>query len=157
MNRHPDSIEIVDRRMSSVDHLGSAGNTYMVRPTAVIVCAVSLVLGLLLAPFTHVHAAAPEDDHPGHGSVLVHSHFSAHASRHSENASFSADDDDASGPTHLDIFTFATPSPISIPDIPTTGFRLPEVREAVGRVTVPTVRAHGPPVRSSPGLRAPPA
>ena len=46
MNRHPDSIEIVDRRMSSVDHLGSAGNTYIVRSSAAIVCAVSLVLGL---------------------------------------------------------------------------------------------------------------
>jgi len=128
-----------------------------VRSSAAIVSALSLVLAFLLAPFTHVHAAAHEADHQGHGSVLVHSHFSAHASRHSENASVSADDNDASGPTQLDIFNFSTPAPISIPEIPTTGFRLPEIREAFGRVTVPTVRAHGPPLRSSPGLRAPPA
>jgi|SRR5882672_3376922 len=150
MNRHPDSIEIVDRRMSSVDHLGSAGNTYIVRSSAAIVCAVSLVLGLLLAPFTHVHVVAPEADHPGHGSALVHSHFSGRASRHSENASVSANNDNASGPTQLDVFNFATPAPITIPDIPTTGFQLPEVRDAFGRVMAPTVRVHGPPFEVRP-------
>ena len=133
MNRRPDSIEIVDRRMSPVDDLRGAGNTYIVRSSAAIVCAVSLVLGLLLAPFTHVHAATPEADHPGHGSVLVHSHFSGHASRHSGNASVSADDDDSSGPTQLNIFNFTTSAPISIPDIPTAEFRIPEIREAFPR------------------------
>jgi len=144
-------------REDRVDDLGGAGNTYIVRPSAAIVFAFSLVLASLLAPVTHVHAAEHEADKAGHGSAVVHSHFSAHASRHSENASVSADDDDASGSTQLDIFNFSTPVPISIPDIPTIGFRPPEIREAFGRITVPTVRAHGPPLRSSPGLRAPPA
>src|SRR6266478_2155577 len=103
MNHRPDSIEIVDRRMPPVDHLGGAGNTYIVRSSAAIVCASSLVLASLLAPVTHVHPAEHEAGNPGHVSAVVHSHFSAHKSRHSENTSVSADDDDASVSTQLDI------------------------------------------------------
>src|SRR5882724_10480102 len=153
----PEGLPVSREPRDAVDDLGGAGNTYIVRPSAAIVFAFSLVLASLLAPVTHVHAAEHEADKAGHGSAVVHSPLSAHASRHSANASVSADDDDASGSTQLDIFNFSTPVPISIPDIPTIGFRLPEIREAFGRITVPTVRAHGPPLRSSPGLRAPPA
>ncbi len=96
------------------------------------------------------------------GTTWTHGVHLASSSAHDLNlnpqtGTTSADDDDASVSTQLDIFNFSTPPAISIADVPTIGFGLPEIREAFGRVTVPTVPAHGPPLRSSPGLRAPPA
>jgi hypothetical protein len=116
------------------------------------------VLGLGLLPPEHVHLAHAHDDHH---ATLDHRHFAAHQPGAGHSASIGDHDDDDDEALWLDSsFIGAKPAPHVRPmaqahrhDAPAIG---PQLRR-VGLVLLARPSIHDPPLRTSPGLRAPPS
>jgi hypothetical protein len=134
-----------------IDDSSGSSNTYNMRRFVAPVASLALVLGLFLAPFTHVHMGGGPDHH----STLVHSHFSSDALTHSEHVSID-DNDDHHAAAQLDLFKFPPHTPFPAIDLPESGFVSFVVQVAPNRCAVPTACSHDPPIERYPGFRAPP-
>jgi len=122
-----------------------------VRASGAILSIASLLLGLVQAPFLHVHGE--ETDHPA--ASLVHLHF--HAPEIGSNPTICAHtaDDDA-----IDVeWRIALPSSVGFPlhlAVSSTAFIAAPLLISIA-VQIPQPRAHDPPDLTSKQPRSPPA
>lgn len=132
----------------------------MLRHFGAAVAVLALLFGLSAAPYTHAHHAidSASDEHHPHGATLVHTHASPHS--HHEA------DQPGSEPTNgedqiwsVDSFVFHPPVPSQAPSPVLCAFGEPPVRLTSAWLGAdrPQPTAHGPPIGSPSGLRAPPA
>jgi hypothetical protein len=131
----------------------------MLRHLGAAVAVLALLFGLSAAPYTHVHQAigsASDTQHP-HGATLVHTH----ASPHSHHEPGQPGSEPTSGEDQIwsvDSFVFHLPVPDQAPSPVLCAFGEPHAQ--LTRVWLgadrPQPRAHGPPIGSPSGLRAPP-
>lgn len=131
----------------------------MLRRSGAVVAVLALLYGFSAAPFTHAHHAidSVSDEHHPQGEALVHSHASPHAHDSERGPADTKDGDDQIW--SVDSFVFqaaaapAAPAPVLLafaePHLSLTGTWLGIER--------PQPIAHGPPVGTPFGLRAPPA
>jgi hypothetical protein len=133
----------------------------MLRHFGAALAVVALLCGLSVAPYTHVHHAidSVSDEHHPHGDTLVHTHAAPHSRQH-------ADHSEPAGKQHgdeqiwsVDSFVFQPPVPSPAPSPAALVLGEPHVQltSTWSGVDRPQPKAHGPPVGSPCGLRAPPA
>lgn len=135
----------------------------MLRHFGAAVAVLALLFGLSAAPYTHAHHAidsVSDEDHP-RGDTLVHTHASPHSHHdadHSEPEPAGKDDSDEQI-WSVDSFVFQQPVPSQAPSPVLLVFGEPHVHLTSSWLGVdrPQPNAHGPPVGSPFGLRAPPA
>ena len=135
----------------------------MLRRLGAAVAVLALLYAFSAAPYTHAHHAidsASDERHP-HGETLVHTHASPHSHHgadHSEpDPAGNQDSDDRIWSIDSFVFQQPVPSHAPFPVLLTFGelqVPLTSIRLGVDR---PQPKAHGPPVGSPSGLRAPPA
>lgn len=134
----------------------------MLRRSGAAVAVLALLAGLSAAPYTHAHhaIASVSDEHHPKGATLVHTHAAPHAHQ--------AADHSLPGPAgheerdeqiwSVDGFVFeqTVPDPAPSPGLLAVG-EPPIVLTIVGPgAERPHPTAHGPPIGSPSGLRAPP-
>lgn len=131
----------------------------MLRPLGAASAVLTMLVGLLVLPHAHVHAsAAGADVHHGHRGPLVH----AHAAPHRHQGEREDEPTDERGPAQqirsIEAFVFqSVATPLSLtPVLMATAlvqFQLPKLP---ARLIAAHPPAHGPPLASASGLRAPP-
>ena len=135
----------------------------MLRRLGAPLAVLALLFGLSAAPYTHAHHAiesVSDELHP-YGKTLVHTHASPHshddAGQSGPNPAGKEDSDEqiwsVSG------FVFQPPVPSHAPSPVLLVFGEPHVHLTSIWLSAPRTQpqAHGPPVESPSGLRAPPA
>lgn len=139
----------------------------MLRRFGAAVAALACCYGFSAAPFTHAHqgtGSVSDARHP-RGETLVHTHASPHAHHDADHtapvaASLAASHEDGSERIwSLESFVFQPPAPNPAPVPVLCVFGEPHIQltgVSLG-VPPPQPKAHGPPVGSPSGLRAPPA
>jgi hypothetical protein len=135
----------------------------MLRRFGAAVAALALLYGFSAAPLTHAHHAidsVSDERHPS-GETIVHTHASPHAHHDADHTDSAAASHEGSSERiwSVESFVFQPPTPnrapvpvlcvFGEPHVPLTGISL--------GVPAPQPKAHGPPVESPSGLRAPPA
>jgi hypothetical protein len=121
-----------------------------------------LLCGFSAAPYTHAHHAIDSvgDERHAHGDTLVHTHASPHAHRDAGHpAPLPADPDEDEQIWSVNSFVFQQTDPSPAPSPVLLAFVEPyaQLTSHCLRVDRPQPTAHGPPVGSPSGLRAPPA
>jgi hypothetical protein len=170
------SVDVVRRRVLMAALYRGAGrarltrvagttddSTVMLRRLGAAVAVLAVLYGCSAAPYTHAHHAidsARDERHP-HGETLVHTHASPH-SRHGPD--HPGPDPDGSHDSDeqiwsVDGFVFQQPVPSHPPSPVLLVFGEPHVQLTSSWLGAdrPQPTAHGPPVGSPSGLRAPPA
>jgi hypothetical protein len=135
----------------------------MLRQCGAAVAVLALLYGVSAAPYAHAHHAidSASDEHHPMGATLVHMHASPHAhhdaDRHDPEPA--GDDDRGDRIWSIDSFAFQPPAPNRAPSPVLLVFGEPHVQLTCSgsRADRLQPKAHGPPVGSSSGLRAPPA
>lgn len=134
----------------------------MLRPLGAAVAVLALLYGLSAAPYTHAHHAidsVSDERHP-HGETLVHTHASPHSQDGADHPERGAGDRDSDEQIwSVDGFVFQQPASGHAPFPALQVVGEPYVRLTSMCLTADQLepRAHGPPVGSPSGLRAPPA
>jgi hypothetical protein len=134
----------------------------MLRRCGAAVAVLAFLCGFSAAPYTHAHHeidSVTDEYHP-HGETLVHTHASPHSQHdatHSLPGSHGKADVDSIW--SVDNFVFQPPVPSHAPSPVLWVFGEPHVQltSTGSGVDRPQPNAHGPPVGSPLGLRAPPA
>ena len=124
----------------------------------------ALLFGLSsAAPYTHAHRAiaSASDEHHPKGDSLVHTHSSPHAHHDADHPdpepAGDEDREDQIWSVNNFVFQQSPGSPAPPPVLLVFGeLHVPLTSRGFG-VDRPSPRAHGPPIGSPPGLRAPPA
>ena len=121
----------------------------------------ALLSGLSSAPYMHAHHAIQTvtDEHHPYGHTLVHTHASPH-SQHDADHSQPADEEASDEQTWaVNGFLFQQPVPSHAPSPALLVFGEPHLQLTSIWLGAhrPQPQAHGPPVGSPSGLRAPPA
>ena len=119
----------------------------------------TILLGLVVLPHTHLHAsAASADAHHDHHAPLVHAHVTPH-DHDAEPVDEGSDDEGGDQQIRsVDAFVFqpgAAPS-APMPVVIATALIHFKVPELPARVIPAHPPAHGPPLASTSALRAPP-
>ena len=123
---------------------------------------VALLYGLSAAPFTHAHHAidSVSDEHHPQGDTLVHTHASPHSHHDADHpAPGPRDTEGGDDPIwSVDNFVFQQPVLSHAPSAVLLVLREPHVQltSTWSGVDRPQPTAHGPPIGSPHGLRAPP-
>jgi hypothetical protein len=127
------------------------------------VTVLALLCGVWAAPYTHAHHAmesATGGHHP-HGKTVVHTHASPHSHHQAGHpgADSAGDDDEADRIWSVDTFVFRQPvaSQAPVPLLMVYGEPPVQLASVCLSAHPPQAKAHGPPVGSPSGLRAPPA
>lgn len=126
------------------------------------VAVLTFLCGFSAAPYTHAHHAidAVSDEHHPQGETLVHTHASAHAHDDADHSEPEPAGDDDRDEQIWSVDSFVCQQPVPGP-APAPGLLVsiePHVQPTSPRLGVdrPQPKAHGPPVGSPSGLRAPP-
>jgi hypothetical protein len=137
--------------------------TIMLRRFGAAVAVLAFLYGFSAAPYTHAHHEidSVSDEHHPHGDTLVHAHASAHSHHdadHPEPEPAGKEDSDDQI-WSVDSFVFQQPVPGHAPSAVLLVFGEPHVQPTSIWLGAhrPQPKAHGPPVGSPSGLRAPPA
>ncbi len=135
----------------------------MLRRFSAVAAVLAFLCGFSAAPYTHAHHAidSVSDEHHPHGDTLVHTHASPHSHHdadHSEPQPAGKEDSDEQI-WSVDSFVFqqSVPSQAPFPVLLVSGephVQLTSMGFAADRLQP---KAHGPPIGSPSGLRAPPA
>jgi hypothetical protein len=135
----------------------------MLRHFGAAVAVLALLCGFASAPYTHAHHAvdsASDARHP-HGDSLVHSHASPHAHREADGSGRVPGGKGAGDEQiwAVDGFVFQPPVSSHAPSPVLQAVEAPYVQLTSRALAADRLQpqAHGPPVGSPPGLRAPPA
>lgn len=131
----------------------------MLRRLGAVPAVLTILLGLVVLPHTHMHAsAAAADAYHDHHAPLVHAHVTPHL-QDAEPADEPSEDEGAAQQIRsIDAFVFqpgAAPSSPT-PVLMTTSLIQLERPEFSARVVTAHPPAHGPPLASTSNLRAPP-
>ena len=135
----------------------------MLRRFGAAVAVLAFLYGFSAAPYTHAHHAidSVSDEHHPHGDTLVHTHASPHSHHDADHPEREpADKEDSDDQIwSVDSFVFQQPAPGHAPPVVLLVFGELHVQltSIVLGADLPQPRAHGPPVGSPSGLRAPPA
>jgi hypothetical protein len=135
----------------------------MLRGFGAPVAVLALLFGLSAAPYTHAHhaIASVSDEHHPYGDTLVHTHASPHShhdAHHSDHEpTGNEESDEQIWAVNSFVFQQTVPRHASSPVV--LVFGEPHVQLTSIWLAAPRMQpqAHGPPVGSPPGLRAPPA
>jgi hypothetical protein len=134
----------------------------MLRRLAAAVAVLAFVHGLSTAPYTHAHHAidsASDERHP-HGATLVHTHASPHSDHGAAHPlPGPAGGQDSEQVWSVDSFVFQQPiqSHAPLPALLVSFAPHTQLTSMWLGADRPHPKAHGPPIGSPPGLRAPPA
>jgi hypothetical protein len=135
----------------------------MLRRLGASVAVLAFLFGFSAAPYTHAHhaIASVTDEHHPQGDTLVHTHSTPHAhhdAAHSDPEP-AGDEDREDQIWSVDNFVFQQAAPSAAPSPVLLVFGEPHVPLTRSWLSVdrPQPRAHGPPIGSPSGLRAPPA
>jgi hypothetical protein len=130
--------------------------------SAAAVTALALLCGVWAAPYTHAHPARDPGagGHHPHGTTVLHTHASPHSHHDAGRAHTdpAGPGDEADQFWSVDSFVFRQPVPSQAPAPGLTVYGEPPVQLTSARLSAhrPQPRAHGPPIGSPSGLRAPP-
>lgn len=136
----------------------------MLRRCGAIVAMLVVLGGFSAAPYTHAHhdIASVSDEHHPHGATLVHTHASPHSQHDADNSTpLPAGQEDQDDDQISSVPTFVSQQPPSA-DAPAVvlvvlGERHVQPARTWIAANRPQPKAHGPPIGSPLGLRAPPA
>lgn len=135
----------------------------MLRHFGAAVAVLALLCGLSAAPYTHAHHAIDSvtDEHHPHQASLVHTHASPHSHHHADHHDPAprSDEDHEDRIWSVDGFVFQQPtlnhdpSPVLL----ASGESHVQLTSIWLGADWPQPKAHGPPIGSPSGVRAPPA
>jgi hypothetical protein len=135
----------------------------MLRPFGAPLAVLALLFGLSAAPYTHAHHAieSVSDEHHPYGDTLVHTHASPHSQHdadHPDPAPAGKEESDEQI-WAVNTFLFQQPVPSHAPSPVLLVFGEPYVELTSVWLGASRMqpKAHGPPIGSPSGLRAPPA
>jgi hypothetical protein len=123
----------------------------------------ALLFGLSAAPYTHAHhaIASVSDEHHPYGDTLVHTHASPHSHHDADDSEPAPAGQEESDERIWAVngFVFQQPVPSHAPSPVLLVLGEPHVQLTSVWLGAPRMQpqAHGPPVGSPSGLRAPPA
>jgi hypothetical protein len=127
------------------------------------VTVLALLCGVWAAPYTHAHRELDSGagGHHPHGRTLIHTHASPHAHQDAgrPDADPAGHPDETDEIWSVDGFLFRQPAPSQPPAPVLMVYSEPQVEVTSARLSAhpPQPQAHGPPLGSPSGLRAPPA
>jgi hypothetical protein len=127
------------------------------------VTVLALLCGVWAAPYTHAHRALDSGagGHHPHGRTLIHTHASPHAHHDAgrPDADPAGHPDEADRIWSVDSFVLRQPVPSQAPApvLMVHGEPPVQLTSACLSAHPPQPKAHGPPIGSPSGLRAPPA
>src|SRR5262245_22178807 len=131
----------------------------MSRRLGSVIAVLSLLLGCVVAPYTHVHPrkAGGDDDHHAHGTTLIHTHTTPHIT-HRESHEPGIEPDHSERIWSVDGFVFQACSRVHSPTPALVAFVVthPDVSSVWLGDKLTNPPAHGPPATRPVGLRAPP-
>lgn len=135
----------------------------MLRRIGAPLAVLALLFGLSAAPYTHAHhdIESVSDEHHPYGDTLVHTHASPHSHHDADHSEPEPADKKESDEQIWAVngFVFQQPVPSHAPSPVLLVFGEPHVQLTSIWLGAPRTqpKAHGPPVGSPSGLRAPPA
>jgi hypothetical protein len=135
----------------------------MLRQLGAAVAVLALLCGFSTAPYTHSHHAidAASDAYHPHGATLVHTHTSIHSHHdadHPAPAPAGPDDrDEQIWSVASFVFQQLIPSPAPCPVLVVFAESHVQLTSGWLGISRPRPTAHGPPIGSPFGVRAPPA